>query len=76
MNLVKKAVSLRPTPKSTKKKYSYNDEQIKLALSWVNNEVGIADVCRAMDMKVKNRAGAYNFLAQALKKHMRNLNNV
>lgn len=73
MSLVKKAVSLRPKRKKSRTKYSYSKEQIELALAWVNDEVGVADVCRAMGMSVENRAGSYGFLALALKKYIKEI---
>ena len=45
-------------------------EVIKLALSWANDEVTLADVARKLD--TVNMTHSYTTLARALKEHIKN----
>jgi len=63
MSLLKLALAYNPY--SRKKKYS--EEEIELALAWLNDQVTMSQV--AVALKMKNKGGVYSFLAQALRQH-------
>lgn len=48
------------------KKMNFTEEEIELAMAWANNEIGLRQVARAMNMRSDGRA--YSFIALALRK--------
>lgn len=52
-------------------KYAIDDESMELALAWVEGDVNLSDISRALGMKQHDTSTVYCFLARALSAHVK-----
>lgn len=66
IEIAKKDIHRKPEEKITQ-------ERIELALAWVNNEVTLSGVGRALNLNNNSATSTYLFLARTLRTYIKNL---